>query len=779
MDPNAETRRVIAMKDAYGAVVIGSGFGGAVAACRLAQAGVDVAILERGRRYPRGSFPRRFDGLADGWFWAREQGLFDVKPVQEIQVVQAAGYGGGSLIYANVHLRPTADVFARAWPEGYSREALDPYYDLVGYMLDVKPITDGKVIPTKTLLMKKVAEKLGRSEQLCYPNIAVDLHTPAGEVAPNKFGVPQSGCIHCGECDIGCNVHAKNTLDLNYLALAERAGAEVGTQCEVWNIARAGSGEGDGYVVSYRDHRDGSVSRTIHAAKVFVCAGAVNSTELLLRCRDEHGTLPDIGDRLGQGYSGNGDFFAAAYQTGEPFEPCNGPVITTGIVFDRGEGDDRVWFILQDGGFPRQVASFASLLAPGADWLKDAASWLKDDLEHAFRDAAQDGLARQDPPDVANTALFLAMGRDRANGRIELSPLTHALKVTWDVPSNMPLYSGAARLVQDVADTLGGVMTLNPFWKRLHMPVSVHNLGGCIMSDDPACGVTTATGELHHYPGLYVLDGAILPAATGVNPSSTIAAVAERNIETIIRAHLKDPAWCAPQRALAKKMHDPMSAIRVPEGGSLPARTPSVGVAFTETMKGAMARGFLPVKEEPAIFEEAAKAGSPAKFTLKITIPDLDQFLADKAHAGIASGRLEVSCFTPDGGADVTNGVFNLFVKDGSFYERKMLYLLPFTGKDGKPYLFDGYKDVEDHGSFDVWASTSTLYSVIREGHTKSGPVVAAGVLVIHKMDFLHQLTTFEAPGAEGAGERLSALSRFGQSFMGTLWDVFVRPRLP
>ena len=123
------------MKDAYGAVVIGSGFGGAVAACRLAQAGVDVAVLERGRRYPRGSFPRRFDGFADGWFWAREQGLFDVKPVQEIQVVQAAGYGGGSLIYANVHLRPTADVFARGWPEGYSRETLDPYYDLVGSTL--------------------------------------------------------------------------------------------------------------------------------------------------------------------------------------------------------------------------------------------------------------------------------------------------------------------------------------------------------------------------------------------------------------------------------------------------------------------------------------------------------------------------------------------------------------------------------------------------------------------------------------------------------------------
>src|SRR5207248_2406379 len=126
----------------------------------------------------------------------------------------------------------------------------------------------------------------------------------------NKFGVDQQGCNHCGECDIGCNLHAKNTLDLNYLAVAEQHGADVNTRCEVSKIEpRPG-----GYAIIVRDHARGADCR-IEARQVFVCAGAVNSTELLLRCRDEFRTLPDLSPALGRGYSGNGDFLAFAFGT--------------------------------------------------------------------------------------------------------------------------------------------------------------------------------------------------------------------------------------------------------------------------------------------------------------------------------------------------------------------------------------------------------------------------------------------------------------------------------
>jgi cholesterol oxidase len=761
------------MKDSYGAVVIGSGFGGAVAACRLAQAGIDVCVVERGRRYGAGEFPR-WGREGSTWLWQEEQGLFDLKPLQEMQVVQAAGWGGGSLIYANVHLRPVPDVFARGWPAGYSRAALDPYYDLVGYMLDVKPITEsGEPLPKKTSLMARVAEKLGRKDQLCYPNIAVEFGDP-GRPRKNKFDVTQNGCTQCGECDIGCNIHAKNTLDLNYLALAERSGAMARTQCEAWKIERTN----EGYVVHVKDHAAAGALQTITAKRVFLCAGAVNTTELLLRCKNEFGTLPNLGDRLGHGYSGNGDFLAAAYETDEAFEPSLGPVITTGLVYDRGEDDAKVWFILQDGGFPKQVAALTQLLAPDAAWLKDAEFYLKEDLESAMGDAATGAMNAPEPPGVANTALFLAMGRDRANGQIELIPITKELRVIWDVTKNLPLYDGATRLVTDIANELGGRVELNPFWKRMHVPVSVHNLGGCVMADDPALGVTSPIGEVYNYPGLYVLDGAVLPAATGVNPSSTIAAVAERNIERIIRDALNNPAWEAPERAKAKPIDDPVSGIKVPPGGVAPSRVKPVGLAFTETMKGFIQRGAVPIHDYAAAEETGEKSGTRIEFTLTITMPDLDQFLIDKTHAGIASGKLFVTGFTPPEGAIVRSGVFNLFTDTDRFYERQMLYLLPFVGLDGKRYVLDGFKEVKDHGHFDVWGATSTLYTVIREGHTKAGAVVATGILHIHLMDFMEQMTTFEVLGTQDPIKKTEALARFGESFMGNLWHTFVRPRL-
>ena len=774
------------MKDLYSAVVIGSGFGGAVAACRLAQAGIDVAILERGKRYRAQSFPRNFTNLSAGWMWSLGQGLFDVKPLHEMQVVQAAGWGGGSLIYANVHLRPMPDVFAEGWPKGYDRASLDPYYDLVGYMLDIKPITtlEGE-LPPKTRLMKETADKLGRAGQFCYPNIAVELGHPGVE-RPNKFGVPQGGCTQCGECDIGCNVHAKNTLDLNYLALAERAGADVATLAEVSRITPVGSGDARAYQVSFIDHsagRTGPAERSVVGKRVFVCAGAVNSTELLLRCRDQYGTLPALSGKLGERYSGNGDFLAATYDTDAAFEPSIGPTITTATVYDRGAGADRVWLILQDGGFPKQIAAMTELCSPRGAWVSETEGLLRADLQRALGQAVRgiDHTVATDSADSADsrrTALFLAMGRDRADGHLELVPITNALRIRWSVRKNLPLYDAAARLVSDMTTALGGELELNPFWKRLHVPVSVHNLGGCVMADDPQEGVTSAIGEVHNYPGLYVLDGAILPAATGVNPSSTIAAVAERNVETIIRRMTGNGTWTAPEWPHVTPIVDPLSAIVVPPGGVSPLVTRGLSLDFTEVMKGFIAKDFAPADDYAAAAKAGLRANTLAEFKLTICAPDLDAFLVDKAHAGIASGTLRLDGFTPPEGARVSAGVFNLFVDTDSFYERKMLYLLPFMGTDGKPYVLDGYKEVKDHGHFDVWGATSTLYSVVREGHTKTGRIVASGVLTIHIPDFLHQLTTFEVSGASGEIERLDALARFGKVFIGTLWDVFVRAKL-
>lgn len=545
------------MRSSYDAVVIGSGFGGAVAGCRLAQAKLSVAILERGRRYRRGEFPRDWDNPAKGWLWQDAQGLFDVRPCGEMTIVQGAGWGGGSLIYANVHLRPPADLFQRGWPAGYSRAALDPYYDLVAYMLDIAPITASSHlgIPPKAAWMKQVAAKLGREAQFCYPNIAVDFSAP-GIKHQNKFGVEQSGCTYCGECDIGCNVLAKNTLDLNYLAIAEQRGADVAPLSEALRIERAGAG----YKVTFKNHAAGGVETAIAARTVFLCAGAVNSTELLLRCRDEFGTLPALSARLGERYSGNGDFLAFAFDTAIPFAPSNGPTITTGIVYDRGAGTERTWFIFEEGGYPKEIAGLIQVLNPKGGWLKGVIDLSRDILTSEIRAAAR-GRLGPGAPAHNDSAVFLAMGRDRGNGVLTIDRSTGKLNVRWDIASNLALYAAEEQFSTDVASAMGGAVAFNPLWQRLRHPVSVHNLGGCVMADDAGNGVTDAGGEVFGYPGLYVLDGGALPAATGVNPSHTIAAVAERNVEAAIRKLTGDAIWRAPETASAHPIKDPLTGI--------------------------------------------------------------------------------------------------------------------------------------------------------------------------------------------------------------------------
>src|SRR5262249_51154895 len=153
-------------------------------------------------------------------------GLFDIRLLSKMLVVQGGGYGGGSLVYANVQMRPPASAFAQGWPSGFNRDELARYYDLVAYMLDVKQITQGhKDVPLKTGLMREAAKNLDRLGQFFYPNLAVDLSAPEGQ-HENKFHIPQRGCTYCGNCIIGCADQAKNTLDLNYLAVAEQHNAD-------------------------------------------------------------------------------------------------------------------------------------------------------------------------------------------------------------------------------------------------------------------------------------------------------------------------------------------------------------------------------------------------------------------------------------------------------------------------------------------------------------------------------------------------------------------------
>jgi cholesterol oxidase len=200
---------------------------------------------------------------------------------------------------------------------------------------------------------------------------------------------------------------------------------------------------------------------------------------------------------------------------------------------------------------------------------------------------------------------------------------------------------------------------------------------------------------------------------------------------------------------------------------------------FTETMRGYVHRDTVPPNDYHGAAEVGRRAGTAMRFTLTVATSFLDEFLEAPDHPTAAVGTIHVAGLTGPEGARVSNGVVNLLSPGDSPTQRRMVYTLPFFGADGRPYLLDGYKDVRDHGHFDVWGSTTTLYSLIRAGHAPSGQVLATGILHIQVPDFLRQLTTVRVTGTSNPLRQAEALARFERMFAGNLWDVFVRPRVP
>lgn len=830
-------------------VIIGSGFGGSVVALRLSLSQrFEVTLLERGHRYEPGDYPKlrvpdtltsnpewAYSGRlpdATRYLWRVDRGLWDLRNLGGLQTLQAAGFGGGSLVYAGVHYR-APDVVFRGWPRHECQHAnctacqrrnidgqlLADYYTIVERALGVG-FSEERY--PKTVAFEAAAAELGRTAQRVPLAIHFGGTPPAGKPADSR------PCTGCGQCITGCNDGGKNTLDRTYLALAERAGLCVRTLSEVTSVQALPVAELEGarsprYRVHFRNHFIGARTEQLDADYVFVCAGAVSSTELLLHSM-ECGHLASGGglSQLGKRFWANGDAFAVAFDTKEAWCPERGPTITRSVghvepaasetkpgatLSEVAESAPDVdWFLLQNGGLTPNLLPALSLLTSPAllsrnaysgdpqsneptrwDWLTRAAlqnpspnvaglllalppdlrrlfpegtyrasilsfleaqlclvqrelgtapsfagRWIRrwllrvfgtdtqfiEELRSALSKHQHLGRLFDAPHTVAlaagaleqyllgprpnpHTAIFLAMGAD-AEWELVYQPFAHhRLRATAkDTERISRLYRIEERLMRDFARAAGGQLRTNPGFSVGQRPITVHNQGGCAMGNDAEESVVDPTGEVWGHPGLFVMDGAALPSSVGVNPSHTIAALAELNVahflertrNTAPESEQRPPAPFAypfsrgrstPSEEYTRSVSvvqtgpAPFSpdAVSKPIVEYVPVQTRPTALTWRERMVGFVDRtqaerrprsSYRLGQLEPEVYQNHYNRGVLGGYAfdlrLEAKVPDLDSFLEQSEPRIEISGtaRLRIPTATPHIRTYATQGTLTL-----------------------------------------------------------------------------------------------------------------------
>ncbi|MEY2442802.1 MAG: cholesterol oxidase [bacterium] len=515
------------MESAYDAVVVGSGFGGGITACRLAEHGWRVCVLERGRRFGPGDYPDRPE-QAPRMFWhARHNpgGMFDLRIMRDVAVLTGAGVGGGSLVYANVQLRAPDDVFDDpAWPAAIDAAMLRPYYDRTEDALDPR------TTPLQPALAKvRAFDAMAAHAGLVSERLPIAVHF--GEDREHPFsGVFQQGCDNLGRCDIGCPRMSKNTVDITCVARAEQYGAEVFPLHEVQRIDPPAQ-DGDPWRVSFRDLQYG-IDGEVKAPVLVLAAGSLGSTRLLLKNKRR---LPRLSPALGTRFSGNGDALSLALDPQEPDVAAAradfGPTMTSRIDLS-----DSQQLMVADGGLPENFGGLLQVVRgiraiTGLGRVVLQAKNLATKVGFSDRQVTHRNMTMRKLQPIGDTLVFLNIGRDAANGRMRLTPIFGCFDIRWSKAASAALFERmrvmAGRLAEATGATSFFALDAGPLGKF----ITVHPLGGCPMSDDPSTGVVDDHGKVHGYDGLYVLDGSIVPTSLGVNPSKTIAALAERGAE--------------------------------------------------------------------------------------------------------------------------------------------------------------------------------------------------------------------------------------------------------
>jgi cholesterol oxidase len=736
------------LQSRYDVLVIGSGYGGAIVARWMANAAQErrrhgktpftVCLLERGLEIRPGQYPTSLTSTlrsvqADTGFGhiGRRTSLFDIRMNPDLTVLVGCGLGGTSLINASVILEPK-DFSDPAWPQHLrelwprelrQRGALAREFALVKKALGAKPVPDDVDLDKVARLIESSAERNPRPADH-RPPIAVSFHTHV-----NEFDVQQGRCTLCGNCITGCNYSAKNTLIMNYLPAAAAAGASIFCGVQVAAVEPVNPQAGDWLVhtriLDGSAKLFGSPEMPIRAGMVFLAAGSLGSTEILLRSRDRYGL--SFSPALGRHFSGNGDVIAFGYNEVKrvngmghgphlPRDAAVGPTIA-GMIDER---DRASGAMIQEGAVPgafRMPLRFAGPIIARLSRLGVTTTVgfsfksLWREFDSLVRGAHHGALVR--------TQTFLGMSFDDGRGVMVLS--RQRLRIAWSHVGSQPVFTKIARRLAEFTRKMGGTYVVNPIWMRAfgRRLLIAHPLGGCALSDCPDKGVVNSWGQVYRlrreedqqaesaaprtYKGLYVCDGAIIPTPLGTNPSLTIAALAQRIAE----------------RAEEALPPVPCDRVETETSGTTSRRTDSsiAGFRYAERLKGSMRLHGHETRVE---------------FFLHMSTEDLEKLLTGPTHEVQVVGVAH----TPDlkeglRRFNISEGVLNVLIDDDRQVDTKLLvYQFKLTPSDSrtpgspdrKALWLRGHKTINyDTCKRSVWKAATRLHFVLHDTPPDAG----------------------------------------------------------
>jgi cholesterol oxidase len=524
-------------------VIIGSGFGGSVAAHRLTEKGYKVGVIEMGKRYRPEDFPKT-TWNSRKYLWdprLKLHGILRMSLFRHVWVLSGVGVGGGSLGYANTLLIPPDNVWEDPkWAHLKDWKSVMPgFYATARKMLGV---TTNPYLGTADKLLQEAAKRQGFGETF-YPTEVGVYFGEEGKTAPDPYfggkGPSRTGCTLCGGCMVGCRHDSKNTLDKNYLYFAEKAGARVVPETMVVDVTpMGGKVDGrDGYEVHTVDStRWVKRKRVFRARAVVFSAGVLGTVKLLMQVRRK-GSLPNLSEQLGEYIRTNSESIIGVRMKDKQLDITDGVAIGSGIYIDEHTHIEAARY----SGSSGSMATTITLMAKGTPGIGRIAAWFRTVLRHPLK-----FLATISPIGFAKSTIILLVmqtldSRLRMRlGRSWLPPFRKRLQ-TEAVGEKIPAYIPAANeFAERMGEDLGGTPVTAQTEIFLNVPTTAHILGGAAMGSNPEEGVIDAQNRVFNYKNMYVCDGSMIGANLGVNPSLSITALSEHAMSHVKPAREAD-----------------------------------------------------------------------------------------------------------------------------------------------------------------------------------------------------------------------------------------------